>query len=423
LTTVGSLAASISDTHPRGKVRLVFLNTSDILLGKVLHKQYSPVARWPGQAKKSIQRNDILFSEIRPANGRWAFIDFDADDYVVSTKLMVIRSRPDKTIPRFLYHFLTSAKTTSWLQHLAESRSGTFPQITFDQIAELEIELPSLRVQAAITSFLDAIDDKIEVNHGINETLETIVQATFKDWFVQFGPTRAKMEGRSPYLAADTWALFPNRLDDDDKPEGWEASTIGREVDAVGGSTPSTTQADYWGDEYCWATPKDLSTLTAPVLLGTARRISKAGLSQIGSGLLPAGTVLLSSRAPIGYLAITMVPTAVNQGFIAMTCRRRLSNVFVWLWTHASMEAILQHANGSTFQEISKSNFRPIPVTVPSQPVLAAFDALAGPIFERIVANERESRTLIRTRDLLLPKLMAGEIRMRDAEKITEAAL
>ena len=118
-----------------------------------------------------------------------------------------------------------------------------------------------------------------------------------------------------------------------------------------------------------------------------------------------------------------MVPTAVNQGFIAMACRHRLSNVFVWLWTQENMETILQNANGSTFQEISKSNFRPISVTVPSQPVLAGFNALAGPIFEHIVANERESRSLSQTRDLLLPKLMSGEIRMREAEKMAEAAL
>jgi type I restriction enzyme, S subunit len=108
--------------------------------------------------------------------------------------------------------------------------------------------------------------------------------------------------------------------------------------------------------------------------LSTERKITNAGLSQIGSGLLPVRTVLLSSRAPIGYMAIAQIPTAVNQGFIAMVCRKRLSNVFVWLWTRANMEAILQNANGSTFQEISKTNFPPIAVTVAPPAVLRAFD-------------------------------------------------
>jgi len=110
IARVGDLADSISDTHKFGKDHLVFLNTSDILLGKILHCTYSAVKDWPGQVKKSIRRYDILFSEIRPANGRYAFVDDDAEDYVVSTKLMVIRARNDHISPRFLYHFLTSKK-------------------------------------------------------------------------------------------------------------------------------------------------------------------------------------------------------------------------------------------------------------------------------------------------------------------------
>lgn len=106
-----------------------------------------------------------------------------------------------------------------------------------------------------------------------------------------------------------------------------------------------------------------------------------------------------------------------------MICEKRLSNHFVWLWCHANMEAILQNANGSTFQEISKKNFRPLPVTVPSAGLLAAFDKTVGPLYQRIAANERESRTLAQTRDLLLPKLLSGEIRLPDAEREVADAL
>lgn len=141
---IGEIAASVSETHKRGKPELIFLNTSDILHGKFLHRTYTPTKDWPGQAKKSIRRDDILLSEIRPANGRWAFVREDADDFVVSTKLMVIRADQRRVFPLYLYQFLTSSETSAWLQHLAESRSGTFPQITFDQVASLEIPLPPL---------------------------------------------------------------------------------------------------------------------------------------------------------------------------------------------------------------------------------------------------------------------------------------
>lgn len=301
-----------------------------------------------------------------------------------------------------------------------DSRLNTTVQATLNlrDVAQLPILLPPAPERARIMGVLGALEEKIELNRRMNETLEAMARAIFQDWFVDFGPTRAKAEGRAPYLEPGLWSLFPGSFNDDDNPEGWIGSAIGDEVDAVGGSTPSTTDRAFWDGDVRWATPKDLSSLRSPVLLETERHITQAGLEQISSGLLPAGTVLLSSRAPIGYLAIAEVPTAVNQGFIALVCRRRLSNVFAWLWCHLNMDTILQHANGSTFQEISKRSFRPLPVIVPSAQVLQAFDCQAKPMYELIAANERESRTLIQTRDLLLPKLMSGEIHVKEAERI-----
>ncbi|MGE0004839.1 MAG: restriction endonuclease subunit S [Parvibaculaceae bacterium] len=302
------------------------------------------------------------------------------------------------------------------------SSGSALPYLTVKDLSRISVEVPSQADQRAIASVLGALDDKIELNRRMNETLEATARAIFKDWFVDFGPTRAKIGGVVPYLAADVWSLFPDRLDGDGKPEGWIVSTIGNEVEVVGGSTPSTKEAAFWGGDISWTTPKDLSSLSTPVLLSTERQITAAGLSQISSGLLPVGTVLLSSRAPVGYLAIVQIPVAVNQGFIAMICKKRLSNVFVWLWTQANMETVHQNANGSTFQEISKANFRPIEVTVATSDLLQAFDQTAKPLFDRIVSNERENRSLATTRDFLLPKLMSGEVRVKDAEKIVGEA-
>lgn len=275
--------------------------------------------------------------------------------------------------------------------------------------------------QAIVVETLGTLDDKIELNRRGNQTLEAMARALFKDWFVDFGPVRAKMEGREAYLPADLWQLFPDRLDDGGKPDGWRRSTIGSEVTVCGGSTPGTKEPAFWeGGEHHWATPKDLSALTFPVLLDTDRKITDAGIAKISSGLLPVGAVLLSSRAPIGYLAIAEVPTAINQGFIAMKCDGTLPNVFVLFWCRENMDLILGNANGSTFQEISKSNFRPIPVIVPSEPILDAFRERTEPLYRHIVENERESRTLAQLRDTLLPKLIAGELRIADAERFLE---
>jgi type I restriction enzyme S subunit len=186
----------------------------------------------------------------------------------------------------------------------------------------------------------------------------------------------------------------------------------------VGGTTPSTKEPAYWeGGTHAWATPKDLSALSVPVLLDTERRITDAGLSHVGSGLLPKGTVLLSSRAPIGYLAVAEIPVAINQGFIAMTPKAGTSNIFLLLWASVAHEEIVSRANGSTFLEISKANFRPIPVVTPPAQAMLAFEKLARPLHERIVECARESRTLAALRDALLPRLISGELRLKDAER------
>ncbi len=283
--------------------------------------------------------------------------------------------------------------------------------------------MPPLPEQRAIAHILGTLDDKIELNRRMNETLEAMARALFKSWFVDFDPVRAKMEGRwrrgesLPGLPAHLYDLFPDRLVDSELgeiPEGWEVKPIGDLAEVVGGSTPKTERPEYWeGGAHNWATPKDLSGISIPVLLDTDRKITDAGLAQISSGLLPKGTVLLSSRAPIGYLAIAETPVAINQGFIAMKARPGISNLFLLRWASAAHDEIVSHANGSTFLEISKTSFRPIRTVVPSTPVMEAFDRMSRPLFRKVVENERASRTLAAIRDALLPKLISREPRVR----------
>ena len=167
------LIDSVSVTHKFEKNEVVFLNTSDIDAGKILHHNYSQVEGLPGQAKKSIQKFDILFTEIRPANKRFALIDFDAYDYVVSTKLMVLRVKAD-IHPIVIYNFLTCAETLSWLQHLAESRSGTFPQITFDHVRELKLALPKTQLVTGYSNLAWANFQQGKVNEQQSAVLSTI---------------------------------------------------------------------------------------------------------------------------------------------------------------------------------------------------------------------------------------------------------
>ncbi len=392
--TLGEVCQSISNTHKQKKGKLIFLNTGDIERGEILHDNYSEISSMPGQAKKAIQKDDILFSEIRPANGRWAYVNTDGSNYIVSTKLMVIRAG-EKIYPKYLYHFLTNRETTKWLQHLAESRSGTFPQITFDQVADIEISIPSICEQQEIASFIDALDDKIDLNQQNNQTIYEIAQTLFKQWFVNFNFPGATEE------------MIDSELGE--VPKGWKVEKLGRVLDVKGGTTPSTKEDKYWNGEFHWVTPKDLSYLKSPVLLDTERKISKEGVEQISSKILPEGTLLLSCRAPIGYLAMSQIPISINQGFIAIN-GLTVSNLFMLFWLKENMTTVISKANGSTFLEISKTAFKNIDIIVPDKTQLNLFDKIVTPLFETIANNEYESKTLNQLRNRLVPKLLAGEI-------------
>ena len=337
----------------------------------------------------------------------------------------IIRARPDpaKADSQFLYYYFNAPPGLHALDTIR--RHVAVAGITGRDLVNVQIRLPSLPEQRAIAGILGTLDEKIELNRRMNETLEAMVRALFKSWFVDFEPVRAKMERRDTGLPEKISGTFPDRLIESEigqVPAGWNVSQIGNEVRVSGGSTPSTKNLKYWDNgTFHWATPKDLSKLYSPVLLDTGRKITHVGVESISSGLLPIGTVLMSSRAPIGYLAIAEVPTAVNQGFIAMVCDKHLPNLFVLFWCQENLNHIKGVAGGSTFAEISKKAFRPILVAVPDESILENFASIVHPLYERIVANVREANLLSQLRDLLLPNLISGEIRPRDLETVVSA--
>src|SRR5690554_7116104 len=236
-----------------------------------------------------------------------------------------------------------------------------------------------------------------------------MARAIFKSWFVDFEPVKAKiaaleaggseedallaamqaisgkgeaeltrLQPEQPEQYAElraTAELFPSAMQDSELgeiPEGWVVSQIGDEVTVVGGGTPSTKNPIFWeGGRISWTSPKDLSNLADKVLVETERKITEAGLAKISSGLLPINTVLMSSRAPVGYLAMAKIPVAVNQGYIAMKCEKVLSPEFVVQWCEAHMDEIKSRASGTTFAEISKKNFKIIPVVVPPESLMS----------------------------------------------------
>ncbi len=236
------------------------------------------------------------------------------------------------------------------------------------------------------------------------------------DEFAERTARRAQLVHGESSLPENIRRLFPDEFQDSELgpiPKGWEVKPIGDVVRCVGGATPSTKNPDYWeGGQRPFVTPRDMSTLQSPVIFDSERHITDVGVEKISSKQLPAGTVLLSSRAPIGYLAFAGVPVSINQGIIAMLCDRELTPHYVYYWTQVNMEKIRSSAGGTTFAEISKRNFRPIPALVPPWRLLDAFEEQATLLFERIEVNTRLNNTLVQTRDILLARLMRSHLNL-----------
>lgn len=294
----------------------------------------------------------------------------------------IIRARPDqeKANSEFLFYLFNSPQGVYLLGTIL--RQVAVSGITGTDLVELELPCPDVNEQRAIASVLSSLDAKIDLLHRQNKTLEAMAEALFRQWFVEQAE------------------------------EGWEEGTLGDIMEVKGGTTPSTANAAFWDGEFCWTTPKDLSGDQNLYLFDTARKITEDGLKQIGSGLQPEGTLLLSSRAPVGYMAFAAVPMAVNQGYIAINGNEGFSNRFIYLWLKGNMETVKGHANGSTFQEISKAAFKSIELTIPPSERVEAFDEVIEPLFEKVKTNQLQTQSLTKLRDTLLPKLMSGEVRV-----------
>ena len=361
---------------------------------------------------------DVVFTS-KGTVGRLAFVRETTPRFVYAPQLCFWRSlAPDVIDARWLYYWMCGDEFREQISGV-KGQTDMADYVSLTDQRQMAITLPPSSIQRASAGVLGALDDKIEQNRQTAGALERLARAIFRAWFVDFEPVKAKAAGAVsfPSMPQRVFDALPTRFDDSaigPVPERWRVEAIGDVVTTKGGGTPSTKNAEYWdGGEHCWATPKDMSRLSHPVLLHTERRITEAGVNSISSGMLPVGTVLMSSRAPIGYLGIARVPTAINQGFIAMVCDGPLPPTYVLNWALTSMDLIKAHASGTTFPEISKKNFRPLPVVLPIGDVIAAYQRTTDPLFDLLTACVKENLHLAQVRDCLLPRLLSGSVRVR----------
>jgi type I restriction enzyme, S subunit len=343
----------------------------------------------------------------------------------------IIRARPD---PRsvsslFLYYFFNSPVGFHRLDTIR--RQVAVAGITGTDLSRLTIPLPRIMEQRAIADLLGSLDDKIDLNRSMNETLEAMARAIFKDWFVDFGPTRAKMEGRAPYLAPDIWRLFPARLDDGGRPVGWGFVKLGDLCARVAmGPFGSDITTDNFVDH------------GVPIIRGGNLRrgfiddgfvyVTEEKADSLKNANAFPEDIVITHRGTLGQVGI--IPKTPNHPRYVVSQSQMLLSanphrasprfIFEFLRSERGMQQLLAFTSQVGVPAISRptTSLKVLEVVAPSSEILVHFDNLLAPLVDREIANISETRRLTDLRDLLLPKLMSGEVLLRDAEKIAGAA-
>ncbi|MDO8771062.1 MAG: restriction endonuclease subunit S [Burkholderiaceae bacterium] len=323
----------------------------------------------------------------------------------------IIRARPDrlKAESLYLYYFFNSAAGLHSLDTIR--RHVAVAGITGSDLSRLEIPVPSLPEQRAIAHILGTLDDKIELNRRVNETLEAMARALFKSWFVDFDPVRAKAEGQDTGLPKPVADLFPDSFEDSELgeiPKGWEVGSVDDEFDlTMGQSPPGETY-----NEICEGLPFYQGRADFGIRFPT-RRVYCTAPTRLAS----TGDTLISVRAPVGDINMATERCTIGRG-VAAARHKTGSRSYSYQFMHSIEEVFARfEGEGTVFGSIGKKDFHAIPCVMPPRDLVLAFERCLSPIDDRIEVNERESRTLAAQRDTLLPKLISGELRVRNADR------
>jgi type I restriction enzyme S subunit len=394
----------------------IFLGISNLQggridLSEVEHLSEDDFVKWTRRVTP--RANDIVFS-YETRLGEAGFVP-DGLRFCLGRRMALMRPDVTQVEPRFLLYAYLGPEFQNVL------RARTIHGSTVDRIPLIEfptfpITLPPLSEQRIIAHILGTLDDKIELNRRMNETLEALARAIFKAWFVDFDPVRAKLEGRQPVgMDAQTAALFPAEFEDSalgQVPKGWKVGSLLEIAELLSGGTPKTSRPDYWDGGILWASAKDVSQSNECFILSTERTITELGLEESSTKLIPAYTTVVVARgATTGRFVLFGSEMAMNQTCYAL--RSRFDCHFALYCQIGQVISGLVHAaHGSVFDTITTATFEVSQVLLPSREILRRFEDTVAALFEGILARQKESHTLATLRDALLPKLLSGEVRV-----------
>ena len=346
--------------------------------------------------KCNAHRGDIIVTH-RGTLGQIVYVPINSkyDRYVISQSQFRFRCKADLVDVQYLvYYFHTREGQYKILANASQVGVPALARAT-STFRLIDIKLPPLNDQRRIASILSSLDRKIELNNKINADLEEMAQAIFKNWFVDFEPFKY-----GKFVDSELGMI----------PEGWKVGRLEEIANVVGGSTPSKAKPEYYTQKgIAWLTPKDLSNHPAVYTSRGEIDITEAGYNSTSTKLMPKGTVLFTSRAPIGYISIAQNDICTNQGFKSLV-PKKVGTCFLYCFLKYVTPEIENKSTGSTFKEASGSLMKSLQVIMPEQKVFEDFETIVSPLFARIESLEKENSRLSLLRDTLLPRLMSGEL-------------
>ena len=356
-----------------------YLRITDIFDDGTLNLSELKSVDAPNSDKYILKPNDIVFARTGGSTGRNYFYDGSDGVFVYAGFLIKFSIDPEKVNPKYVKYYCRSKQYNDWVQSF--NTGSTRGNINAQTFGNMEIPLPERKQQDYLVSILEPIDEKIKNNKQVNDNLEQQAQSYFQELFV-----------------------------DNASPE-WTTGTISDLGTVVGGSTPSKAKPEYYTESgIAWITPKDLSINKSKFVSHGENDITELGLRNSSASLMPEGTVLFSSRAPIGYIAIAAGEVTTNQGFKSVVPKPEIGTPFVYFFLKNTLPVIEGMASGSTFKEVSGSTMKNVSAVIPDAETLAKFSDFCAPIFAQQRILEEQNQSLATLRDNLLPKLMSGEI-------------
>jgi len=364
--------------------------------------------------RSRLKKDDLLFSIAGAYLGKVAIVRDSDIPANTNQAVGIVRLNHDRVDTDYAYYFYSQKHITAYINNLSSQSSQ--PNLNLDLLGRLPFALKALEEQQKIAAALSALDAKIDCNNRINAELEAMAKTLYDYWFVQFDFPYDFALGKpatngKPYRSSGGKMVYNPTLKRD-IPAGWKDGTLDDLGQIVGGSTPSTTNlGNFTTNGTPWITPYDLSGNQGNKFISRgAQDVSDEGIKDASLKKFPAGSVLLSSRAPIGYMAIARVELTTNQGFKSFVSTNGYSTAFIYYTVKNTLETITQCASGSTFKEVSGTVLKTVKITLPQSDVIGQFSNTVEPIFRRQDLLEQENQYLTQLRDWLLPMLMNGQV-------------